>query len=293
MHTRWRKFQPFFPSTSSPSGVTCLVMVCTMLVMSCKAEHPLDAPVEGLVQGKISLGVIHHLGDGVTRPDESAGEAPLLLRGERYEVELEQFALVVADVEVHACTTLTEQAAWTKPWRAIPSWLSSTANAHVPESATRLGTPTVEDLLSPPARARILGEVAPPAGSYCKLRVVLAGADEDVVNLSSVDTQRLQGKSAVLRGKLRVLGEGEGAWQSFDVSSTRASIWEIAPGPEPIVLTKKSPGAFVLFDKQISGDLADVLGARFEKSPDGEQLADAAVAYLEERCTRYAPANKP
>lgn len=290
MLARRRKFHTKKRTEGAASKASAaLAALCLMALSSsgCQREHPLDRPVTELVQGKVSLGVIHHLGEGTSRAEEEGGA--LLLQGAHHEVELTEFAIVVADVEVHACTRRGEQRAGLG-WEAWPSLVTPSVWAHVPESATRLGTPTVEDLLSEPARARILGEVAPPAGEYCKIRLVLAGADEDVVNLSAVDTTRLLGKSVRLRGRWKK--RAAESWQAFDVSSERPSIWEIDLSQEPISLTKEKSGAFVLVDKPIAGNLADTLAEHLEQDPQSPRAADAAARYLQEQSTRYAPAKR-
>ena len=68
----------------------------------------------------------------------------------------------------------------------------------MPSSAIRLGTLYVEDLLGKPGSANILGEVAPPPMRYCELYTVIAPADDDVINLTDVATEELEGKSAML-----------------------------------------------------------------------------------------------
>ncbi len=253
-----------------PWLITALAMMTGMLSGCDSHADTLD--VSGEPRGKITLGVIRH---GVERePDR-----PLRLLGERYALELNKLYLVIADLEVHACEDRAQNASWS---------LFNEAHAHVPESATRLGTPTLDDLTGPVGRARIIGEVAPPRGRYCRLRVVMAPADDDVVNLSTLDMDELVGHGAVVDGRWRRVGEQ--TWQPFTHRLTEPMTWFVEL-PEPITLSSKEDSAFVLVDTRLDGAFADSFGERLttpsDRALDSKDFAHTLLELVGQSQRRY------
>ena len=250
----------------------------------------LDAPF--VPQGKISLGVIHSW-PGAQEDEEARA---LRLTGARYEVTLKTLSLVISDVELHACIKPDlETSSRHAPWSMIAE-----AHAHVPDSASRLGTPTIEDLLGAPGRARMLGEVAPPPGRYCGLRVVIAPADEDVVNLSEAPSRDVLGRSAVVHGEVRALGgsalDVEAMALPMALKSEQAWSWEVK-FEEPIVIDAQHRSAFVLIEKALTGAQADQLGAWAFEQVGGEaprrgeqELARRWLELVGGSLRRYKPA---
>lgn len=80
-----------------------------------------------------------------------------------------------------------------------PAWLGlSRAQAHIPASPTRLGTPTVVDLLAADAEPLGLGVISPLPDSYCGSDWGIFAADEDAVGLDQ--TPQMLGLSVLLQG---------------------------------------------------------------------------------------------
>lgn len=261
------------PRATRPVLTAALLCLVCLLMSGCESNGG-PRPEERVHRGKITLGVIHH------KAASDAEEEPLLrLRDDRIEVELTRLMLVIADLEVHACDPPA-------PHASLLDLLIPSAHAHVPDSATRLGTPTVEDLLSPPAKARIIGEVAPPWGSYCALWVVVAPADEDVVNLSELPSEEILGKSALIAGRWRSLDAPE-QWHPFDTTRDMRQVWRVML-PEPITLEAQHESAFVLVDKTLDAALLEGLDAS-----DAEALTRALPDHLLEKLLaklyRYSP----
>lgn len=124
-------------------------------------------------------------------------EGPLRFSLDTQEYEIDQFVVSVSAVEIHLCEVAANP-------------FVSTAHAHVPSSATRLGTPVVDDVLRGGGSARIFGEIAPPAGDYCEVYVVVTPADEDIVNLTGVPLDLIVDHTAVAVGRIREAG---GDWR--------------------------------------------------------------------------------
>lgn len=189
---------------------------------------------------------------------------------------------------------------WSPTWSCTPAhhteekaaldWFIPSAYAHVPESATRLGTPTLDDMLGETGRARIVGEIAPPFGEYCSVRVVVAPADEDVVNLSELPPDELTGHSAIVRGRWRQKQDDEQAWHSFTHRLSSVSARHVML-PEPILLDPSHDSAFVLVDSTIDGALADALGDWITSSgaetPDEEAIARKILDLVGDTQRRY------
>ncbi|QED29408.1 hypothetical protein FRD01_19650 [Microvenator marinus] len=98
--------------------------------------------------------------------------------------ELQAWVMTLSAVELHLC----EEVAWS----FVPS-----AWAHVPSSSTRLGTPVVEDLTRGSGGARIIGEISPPPGRYCKAYAVFSPADDDVLNMTPLSTSMVEGATSL------------------------------------------------------------------------------------------------
>jgi hypothetical protein len=81
-----------------------------------------------------------------------------------------------------------------------PAWLGlGSAQAHIPASPTRLGTPTVVDLLAADSEALDLGAINPLPDSYCGSDWGIFAADEDAVGLDQ--TPQMLGLSVLLQGR--------------------------------------------------------------------------------------------
>ena len=107
------------------------------------------------------------------------------------ELVISHWAIVLSAVEVHLC----EEAAWKRAF-------IGTAYAHVSNSITRLGTPVAEDLLMGTGGAKVVGEIGPPTGNYCRAYAVFTRADNDVMNFTLFSDADLLGHTAVIRGEL-------------------------------------------------------------------------------------------
>lgn len=80
-----------------------------------------------------------------------------------------------------------------------PSWMGlGRAHAHIPTSPTRLGTPTVVDLLRADDVPLALGLISPLPQTYCGSDWGIFAADEDAVGLQ--DAPQLLGLSVLLQG---------------------------------------------------------------------------------------------
>lgn len=101
------------------------------------------------------------------------------------EWTVDHWVVTVSAIELHQCM---EPVAW--------SWIPS-AYAHVPSSSTRLGTPVAEDLARLGGGARIIGEISPPPGRYCRAYAVFSPADDDLLNMSALPTSVLEGNTAL------------------------------------------------------------------------------------------------
>lgn len=259
-------------------------LIPLLLVMACDPHAYLEESAT-TTRGKVTLGVIHHNTSTPSEESDRNTQQHRTFKNEHIELQLEQFALTIADIELHACSSQEKIARITLP-PLIPS-----AHAHVPESSTRLGTPTVEDLLARAGKATILGEVAPPLGHYCKLRVILAPADDDVINLNEqIQTSEMLNHVIWLKGKWRPLGSEAPQWTSFEYKTTTPLAVEVLLD-EPINLTKQKSSAFVLIDKPLGEELVNALEEPLsEQTPSAIQ--GALTRYLEQQLKRYKTSKK-
>lgn len=247
---------------TTPNRFMCAALSSLLMLSGCQPSVDTLEHANLPTRGKVTFGVIRH------------GAAPqkgvLQLTSEPYILELSTFYMVVGDLEFHAC-------ARDQTKKAALDWIIPHAHAHVPESATRLGTPTLVNMLGQTGRARIIGEVAPPLGTYCSLRVVVAPADEDVVNLSELAPDTLTGHSVIIEGRWRDTRDtSPEEWRSFSHKFTSASVWHVRL-PEPIELERGEESAFVLVDSVLDDTLADALGG-WMSAHENEEIDDEAIA---------------
>jgi hypothetical protein len=163
--------------------------------------------------------------------------------------------LVVSALEAHLCEPELTRNKGTWLDRA-GDWLVPSAHAHVPNSATRLGVPFVEDLLGEGGKARIVGEVAPPLGDYCSFYAVVSPADDDVLNLTELSTMEAEGNTLILRGVIDPDGEA----REFTSASAQRDVVEfpaIDPntGQTPLALDEPQATQMILLSKTVSREL--------------------------------------
>jgi hypothetical protein len=221
------------------------------MVAGCEAPPPAPgapAPGSGLA-GKATVGVI------LKRTAELDTSAVRWLH----------VVLVVSDVELHAC----EQARW------APDWLVSEAYAHVPGSAMRLGTPMAVELTGEPGRAKIIGEAAPPMTAICALGVVLAPADNDVLNTTELEAEQLEGRTFVARGV-----RADGTKAAVELTMRRVVWVPIEPGA--LVIRPDDPEVFALVQLRVT----DALLAGLDTMTESE-AEEALVKRLEANMTLY------
>lgn len=200
-----------------------LALWCAVaLIQSIGCSAPREGAPQRAPQGRATIGVI--------RTQGSQGPWTLTLPNKQH-LRIDHMIWTIADVEVHACLPPAPQASWT--FGVQEAW------AHVPDSATRLGTPVFENLLGASKKAHIIGEVAPPYGTYCKVWMIIAPADDDTFNNTDLDADQLLGASFLLKGAQR---------------STPDAPWL------PITLRSTTPFAFNV-------DLSGTSGARFTVGP--------------------------
>ena len=216
---------------------------------------PADAP-----QGRATIGVIRSLGD----------KGPWAFkRKDGQHMRIDQMIWTVADVEVHACLPPAPQAS---------SWFSvSQAWAHVPESATRLGTPVFEDLLGPPGKANIIGEVAPPYGAYCDVWMIVAPADDDTFNNTDLEADELLGVSFLVKGASRP--DPEAPWKPFKLRGTSSYAFKVQAGPSAKRFNvAPDESGFLLIDKARTPSLFEGVDLDAPDAPD--RIARALGATL-------------
>ena len=166
--------------------------------------------------------------------------------------------LVVSALEAHLCEEeLSHGGSWLD---GASDLLVPTVHAHVPNSATRLGVPFVEDLLGRGGKASIVGEVAPPLASYCELYAVVSPADDDVLNLTGLPTSEAEGKTLVLRGEI----QHDGATRDFESVSKARHVVDfpaIDPntGVAPLELSEPGATQMILLQKTVSPALFEGL----------------------------------
>ncbi len=279
--------------------VQALLMVGALLASGCERDATLRAQPERV--GSVTLGTLHHgpkraqappsdsaegaqggmtAGDADGAHDDAADadsaslwRAPLQGGG---QLELTTLVWAIGDVELHACETPAPQRA------SLHDWLIPSAHAHVPDSATRLGTPFVEDLLGPQGKARIMGELAPPHGRYCALEVIFAPADDDIINMTEADTEALIGNTYLIAGRVRA--SSDAPWQQLNASGPWRHAQRVAL-PE-LTLSAYSEGEFLLIDKTLSDSLVSHLDAATLAAEGG---AVALMQALASALTLYTP----
>ena len=275
-------------TTDSIPGWSCtcalsLLALGVCLSSGCEGPEPSQPLDKHTPSARVTLGNIHHIeargSEGDDRQHEGGSITWTFESGE--QLELTTFLIVVSDIELHACAD-----AGTKGQGALLDLLIPSAHAHVPSSATRLGTPFIADLLSKPGRANILGEVAPPPMRYCDMYMVVAPADDDVINLTEVATEELEGKSAMLSGAWRPSAESE--WERFDHTFSfkrldKIELIDPKSGSKPLVLEDKG-SAFLLLDAKLARALVKEPSALKEKAS-----ALALVEHVLSQTTIYRP----
>lgn len=94
-----------------------------------------------------------------------------------YRVRLDRLYLAIHGVQLMPSTG---SAALQPSWPGVEELLlPSVAFAHTPGSPTRLGVPSVLALNAAPGTRWVLGDLAPPPGSYPGARILLAPPDDD------------------------------------------------------------------------------------------------------------------
>lgn len=176
------------------------------------------------------------------------------------ELVISHWAIVLSAVEVHLC----EEAAWKQVF-------IGTAYAHVSNSITRLGTPVAEDLLMGTGGAKIVGEIAPPTGTYCRAYAVFTGADDDVMNFTSFSDTDLLGHTALIRGE----------WIQPDMAPTPIEwTWDgvyLAPIElDSIPMTDPNDSFLLLVDKKVDATLLD--GLSVDRVRSGQAVDDLMSA---------------
>lgn len=261
----------------------CRLLIVAALLASgaaqiaCSGADSTDSSAEQAqpeARGSLSFGYIHEL-------EDIPEGGPVKLRTEDgAEIEITAAYLVISGIEVHLCEPGSEES---KPsdergslWPLKPAidLLIPQAFAHVPSSATRLGTPFVEDLLEP-GRARVIDEIAPPLASYCAFFAIIAPADDDVVNLSGLERAEIEGKSLLIQGRWR---PDEGAeWAEFRSTSAARDLVELAAedpqtGAAPLKLSADDNSRMVLLDKLVSPELFAGLAPDTLEGPAAAEL---------------------
>jgi hypothetical protein len=176
------------------------------------------------------------------------------------ELVISQWAIVLSAVEVHLC----EEAAWKRVF-------IGTANAHVSNSITRLGTPVAEDLLMGTGGAKVVGEIAPPIGNYCRAYAVFTGADDDVMNFTSFSDADLLGHTALIRGELLQPNMAptpiEWAWDGVQVAPIAL---------DAIPMVNPTDSFLLLVDKKVDATLLD--GLSIDRVKSGQAVDDLMSA---------------
>lgn len=253
-----------------------LLLSCSFILTSCEAERHRAADPDGAPQQpptEVSFGYIHHL-----RPPAEVEEPPReLTLAEGAQIRLDDLVLVTSAVELHLCAPTNELT------RSTQSLFLPRAHAHVPSSATRHGTPYVEDLLSPAGAARMVGGIAPPAGDYCELHVILTPADDDAINLTDISPEEIEDHTAMVRGTWRA--RPDEPWQDFQWSSElrRVAILPLfhpQSGQAPLQLARRGSDVLLLLDKELPQDFSDLIQVDAKKGPDFEPLFDDIINSL-------------
>lgn len=221
-------------------------------------------------RASMNFGYIHEL-------EDLEPAAPVTIEGtDGAQIEVQEAYLVISALEAHLCEPNRPAGGQKEGWLdPIERLFIGTAHAHVPSSATRLGTPFVEDMLAE-GRARIVGEIAPPLGEYCKIYAVIAPADDDVMNRSALPIEDIVGKSMLVRGRYKTSEADD--WQTFESSSDARRVVPLEAidpntGEHPLELADPGQTKMMLIDKTVSPALFADLSA--------DQLDQAAETILE------------
>lgn len=267
-----------------PFLIIAMISLTSLLTVGCERtndpDHELRRRLEAQAASEtasvtVSLGYIHQFHESLENQASKTSETSetsessdnsdiqndriLHARGSQgEEIEIEQFYLVTSAMELHIC----EEGFDPSFGQRLQQWLLPTAHAHVPSSATRLGVPFVENLLAEPGLARIVGSIAPPLYNYCRLYAILSPADDDVLNLTSLEPDQIEHKTLLITGRFRTAPEHP--WQPFSLDSTARRAIEmklIAPdtGQQPLALAPSPGHALILIDKTIGAAIFDDL----------------------------------
>jgi hypothetical protein len=264
-----------------PALLTVALLACEQPAEAPSSDDQLKRQLEQRARAQppratMSVGYIRVL-EGI-----EAGGPALVSSETGADIEIEAAHLVVSAIEAHLCEAQTSLDGTEEGWlRPLERLIVGTAHAHVPSSATRLGTPFVEDLFAP-GRARIVGEIAPPLGRYCRLYAIVSPADDDVLNLGELEPDEIEGNTLLLRGRWRP--EADAPWRAFEsASSARAAVELRAVDPNtgqhPLVLGDPAQTQMILLDKTVSPALFDgIEGADL----DGSTAADEVLSRLQD-----------
>ena len=239
-----------------PLALLIMLLFFTACEPSTDQDRQRQATIEALQEraqarpaaAETNFGYIHHLQE----PLAHTPGMPLALDLDGPQVEIQDMVLVISAMELHRCSVTNTLS------RTLFDWLIPSADAHVPSSATRFGTPWVEDLLATPGAARMIGGIAPPLGTYCELHVILAPADDDVINITAVDPEEIENHTFLIRGRWRP--DTSSPWRAFQWSDQRrqpVALPLINPhtGDSPVELQDPQVRLLFLLDKTLSPDL--------------------------------------
>lgn len=156
-----------------------------------------------------------------------------------FQVTLTRAFVTFSAVELERCTPPSV-------WRGLKSALYSEAHAHTPSTPTRLGDPTVVDLLEARSAPVRLGTLGPPPADYCIAKVTAGPADGHASGLP--DLAQLLGSSVYFEGTF--VGTGQAEAQSFTLraegSTSARPTFERGAVARPLSLTGQSTRADVL-----------------------------------------------
>lgn len=198
-----------------------------------------------------------------------AGESRVVATDVGYRVVLTRGYLSTGAAEVFACGARMS-------WRDL---FLRDAHAHTTGSPTLLGVPALESLLAAPDTRLVVGDIHPPAGSYCRVRQTIRAADHDAIGLSP--SIPMLGKSLLVEGTHARAGEEPSPFTissslSVEVESTVPTTNVSADGTRVVqlVLSKAGDHWFDTIDFATSSEtdtaprvlqnIRRSLGARFE-----------------------------
>lgn len=132
----------------------------------------------------------------VNHATQAAGPKPFN-NTEGTEIRLQKAYLAMGSVELH---TDCDEPGFVRNRSWVPrlEWLIGSAHAHTEASPTRLGIPTVVNLLAADGQPQGWSQLAPPVATYCGATWQVLAADEDAENLPA-DTDMV-GLSLLLEG---------------------------------------------------------------------------------------------